>query len=124
MGLQMLNPQMRTIVKSALQMEKTTIFGFMEIRYVVLLGICRMAGQATSCKRSQTNLRSKFFPNTTRRHLLMSPWVTVNLTCCGQGDAHRETACAGDYAAAVTLLISAQTWKACILATRCSAAVT
>ena len=48
----------------------------------------------------------------------------VNLTGCGQGDAHREAACANNYAAVITLLISAQTRNVCVLEALCSAAVT
>jgi hypothetical protein len=47
----------------------------------------------------------------------------VNLTGCGQGDAHREAACANNYAAVITLLISAQTRNVCVLEALCSAAV-
>jgi hypothetical protein len=47
----------------------------------------------------------------------------VNLTGCGQRDAHREAACANDYAAVITLLISAQTRNVCVLEALCSAAV-
>jgi uncharacterized repeat protein (TIGR03803 family) len=47
----------------------------------------------------------------------------VNLTGCGQRDAHREGACANDYAAVIALLISAQTRNVCVLEALCSAAV-
>ena len=47
----------------------------------------------------------------------------VNLTGCGQGGAHREATCANNYAAAITLLISAQTRNVCVLEALCSAAV-
>jgi hypothetical protein len=47
----------------------------------------------------------------------------VNLTGCGQRDAPREAACANDYAAVITLLISAQTRNVCVLEALCSAAV-
>jgi hypothetical protein len=49
---------------------------------------------------------------------------SVNLTSCVQRDAHRAAACAIDYPAVITLLISAQTRNLCILAVLCSAAVT
>jgi hypothetical protein len=48
----------------------------------------------------------------------------VNLIGCGQRDADREAACANDYAAVITLLISAQTRNFCVLEALCSAAVT
>jgi hypothetical protein len=47
----------------------------------------------------------------------------VNLTGCGQRDAHREGECANDYAAVIALLISAQTRNVCVLEALCSAAV-
>jgi len=47
----------------------------------------------------------------------------VNLTGCGQGDAHREAACANNYAAAITLLISAQIRNVWVLEALCSVAV-
>jgi hypothetical protein len=65
-------------------------------------------------------------PNTEINDIVSAEdWVPgiVNLTGCGRGDAHREAACANNYAAVITLLISAQTRNVCVLEALCSAAV-
>jgi hypothetical protein len=89
-------------------------------------GYSRLMGvdEEVTHERLKAHLRKQgFAPTRVTTDKLRSYGGIVNLTGCGQRDAQREAACANDYAAVITLLISARTRNVCVLEALCSAAV-